>query len=276
MDIYDFGAAGAVCFVLLLFAVIGFFKGFFRILLGISCLIAASYAGYWAHGNALELVDLPASKSPTWLPWFVSFAFGLIIYGVSQYLCSFIIDPFNTSKTGRRLGFGMPAALITVCSGIVTIWLLLSAIRFGGSIAELDQFQLSIDGNHAESSEQVSIKQLSIPMLIKVKNIVDTSTYGAWHLKKDPFYTSGKITLCKILILYHHAPSRTKMLKTPELKALLNHSTFLKIAHQQEVKQATTSQQVNKLYSSQSVGAALSDKDFLQLLTDLESSPFIL
>ena len=113
-------------------------------------------------------------------------------------------------------------------------------------------------------------------MLIKVKNIVDTSTYGAWHLKKDPFYTSGKITLCKILILYHHAPSRTKMLKTPELKALLNHSTFLKIAHQQEVKQATTSQQVNKLYSSQSVGAALSDKDFLQLLTDLESSPFIL
>jgi uncharacterized membrane protein required for colicin V production len=276
MDILDLGATGAICFVLLLLALIGFFKGFIRMLLGILCLGAAGYSGYWTFGNALELFGIPAAQSATWLPWLISIASGLIIYATSHYLCNFIIDPFNTSKTGRRIGFGVPAALITLSIGIVSIWLLLSAIRFGGSVAELAQFQLSFEGDDRHPPMQVSIKQLSIPILIKAKNMVDTSTGGAWHLRKDPFHTPGKITLCKLLILYHHAPSRIKMLKTPRLATLLNHPTFLGIAHQQDVKSATMSQQVSKLYSSQRVTTALSDKEFLDLVVNLDSSALII
>lgn len=276
MDILDLGASGTICLVLLLLALVGFFKGFIRMLLGILCLVAAGYSGYWTHVNALELFGIPASQSPTWLPWFISIASGLITYATSHYLCNFVIDPFNTSKTGRRIGFGMPAALITLCIGIVTIWLLLAAIRFGGSVAELEQFRLSVEGEDRQSSIQVNTKQLSIPILIKAKNMVDTSTGGAWHLRKDPFYTPGKITLCKVLILYHHAPSKTKMLKTPSLVALLNHPTFLEIAHQQDVKRATISQQVSKLYSSQRVTSALSNKEFLDLVVNLDASALII
>ncbi len=276
MDIFDLGSTGTICLVLLLLALFGFFKGFIRLLLATLCLVVACYAAYWTHGHALEFINLPASKSPTWLPWLVNIVSGLIAYSICHYLCNFIIDPFNTSKTGRRIGFGMPAALIALCIGVISLCLLLSAIRYAGSVAELEQFQRSIDSDHVQSSEPLSIKQFSIPLLIKAKHIVDTSTYGAWHLQKDPFYNPGKITLCKILILYHHTPSRVKMLKDPELGPLLNHSTFLKIAYQKEAKHVITSRRAIILYSSQSVTEALADKDFLNLISNLDTSTLII
>jgi hypothetical protein len=58
--------------------------------------------------------------------------------------------------------------------------------------------------------------------------------------------------------------------------ALLNHPTFLEIAHQQDVKRATISQQVSKLYSSQRVTSALSNKEFLDLVVNLDASALII
>jgi len=266
MDLYDLGAAGAVAVVLLFFSVIGFFKGFFRFLLAILCLTAACYAGYWTHENALDLAGSVAQKAPHWMSLFLGITTGVISYFACRYLCQFLIDPFNSSKAGRRFGFGMPAALISLCVGITAIWLILAAIRFGGSSAELKQFQQSVYSDHSQSSQASQVEELKTPLLIKARTMLDESKLGSWHLLIDPFYSPEKMALCKTLILYHHDPSRILMLKIHDLQDLLNHPSFAQLAHREQIKVCASSQKAGQLFASPLVRQALTDLEFQQIV----------
>lgn len=266
MDLYDLGAAGAVAAVLLFLGLIGFFKGCIRSLLAILCLTAACYAGYWTYGNALELAGSLAQKAPSWMSLVIGITAGVISYFACRYLCQFLIDPFNASKAGRRFGFGMPAALISLCAGIAAIWLLLAAIRFGGSSAELKHFQQSLYGNHGQSSQASQIQQLKTPLLIKARTMLDESKLGAWHLNIDPFYSTEKMALCKTLILYHHDSSRLLLLKVHELQDLLVHPGFAKLAHREQIKEYASSQKAGKLFAFPLVRQALSELEFKQIV----------
>lgn len=266
MDLYDLGAAGAVAAVLLFFSVIGFFKGCVRSLLAILCLTAACYAGYWAHGNALELIGSLAQKAPPWMSLVIGITVGIVSYFACRYLLQFLIDPFNSSKAGQRFGFGMPAALISLCVGIASIWLILAVIRFGGSSAELKHFQQNLDGDPNDSSQASQIQQLKTPLLIKARTILDESKLGSYHLLIDPFYSNEKMALCKTLILYHHDGSRLLMLKIHELQDLLNHPGFAKLAHREQIKAYASSQKAGQLLASPLVRQALTDLEFKQIV----------
>ena len=274
MNQHDIGIVGIIGIILLAFASIGFCKGLIRTLLATLCLVIAVYVAIWGQEHAHELTGSLIKNPGPWLSWSIGLITGIIAFLICRYLLHFLVDPFNSSKTGRHIGFGFPAAVITFCMGAAFIWLLCSGIRYGGSIAELEDVQHKIlkeTEKEDQPSAHARLHRYTTPVLIGAKDMLDNSPIGKWHQSTDPFHSPERIPLCKILILYHLSPSRQPMLKIDVLKALLNDATFLKLAHQKQIKEAVSSRQLSRLFSSKPVGEALVNREFLLMLQKITS-----
>ena len=271
MNLQDIGTVGIIGIVLLTFATIGFCKGLIRTILAILCLVITGYVAIWGQEHAHELTGSWVKNPGPWLSWGVGIIAGLVAFILCRYLLHFLVDPFNSSKTGRRIGFGLPAAFITFFVGAAFIWLLLSGIRYGGSLAEIEDTQFQLLEDEDSSSTQDRIHRYTTPLLLKAKRLLDTSSAGKWHQLTDPFYSPEKITLCKILVLYHHTPSRHRMMKTPKLSALLNQASLIDLAHRDEIKKAAISGNAHTLYSADTITKALADSELTEQLHDLGS-----
>lgn len=271
MNFQDIGTVGIIGIILLTFASIGFCKGLIRTLLAILCLVIAGYVAIWGQEHAHELTGSWVKNPGPWLSWGIGIIAGLIAFILCRYLLHFLVNPFNSSKTGRRIGFGFPAALITFCLGAAFIWLLLSGIRCGGSLAEIEDTQFKLHEGDDNSSTDDRIHRYTTPLLLRAKRALDTSSAGKWHQLTDPFHSPEKITLCKILIFYHHTPSRHRMLKIPALNALLNQASLIDLAHRDEIKKAVVSQHPGELFFAQAVSNALSNQTLLVPLRKVTS-----
>ena len=271
MNLQDIGIVGTVGIILLAFATVGFCKGLIRTLLAILCLVIAGYVTIWGQEHAHELTGSWVKNPGPWLSWGIGIITGLLAFILCRYLLHFLVDPFNSSKTGRRIGFGFPAALITFSLGVAFIWLLFLGIRCGGSLAEIEDTQFKLREDEDNSPTQDRIHRYTTPLLLEAKRVIDASSAGQWHQLTDPFHSPEKITLCKILILYHHTPSRHRMLKIPELNALLNQASLIDLAHRDEIIEAALSQHPGELFFAQAVSKALSNQALLVPLRKVTS-----
>ena len=265
---------GIIAIILFVFAATGFFRGFIRTTLGITCLAISGYCAYWMHQNVYQLITPWISNPQPWLCGIIAIGAGLAAFIISRYIFQFVIDPFNVSKTGQRIGFGFPAALITLAIGSAFIWLSLAGVRYLGSAAELQQTRFQIS-NKDEPHDTWSIaNQHIIPHFISAKQWLNSTSLGSWHSGTDLFHPPGKVQLCQLLILYHHQPSRLTMLKDKMFSELLNDTAFLELAHAEETKKISASDYPVGLLSSPHVKTALTNKVLSQKLAKFSSEDF--
>jgi len=271
MNIQDLGATGIIGIVILAFAVIGFLKGLMRTVLAMVCLGIAGYTALWANEHASDLTGPWISNPGLWLPKIVAVITGLVAFFICRYLLNFIVDPFNRSKTGKRIGFGLPAALLSLCSGLTILWLAFTGIRYGGSLAELRYTQHLLLKEESNGEDSNSASSYAVPLLLKAKHALDASSAGKWHQSTDPFYAPGKLTLCQILVVYHHMLKREKLLEDPALNNLLNNPAFLELAYQENVKANALSPQPRRLFTDKAISQVLTQPDFMELLLKVDS-----
>ncbi|MCP5536474.1 MAG: CvpA family protein [Akkermansiaceae bacterium] len=269
MNFQDLGATGIIVIVIAAFAVIGFLKGLIRTVLAMVCLGIAGYTALWGHEHASDLTGPWINNPGQWLPKIIALITGVVVFFICRHALKFVVDPFNQSSTGKRIGFGLPAAALSLCSGLAILWLAFTGIRYGGSIAELRHTQHKIlKGTAAPVGTQPTdvTGAYATPLLLKAKHALDASSVGKWHQHTDPFYRPGKVALCQILILYHNSQTRSKMLKTPELNALLNRSDFLELAYESSIKEHATSGNPRALYSAGQIPKTLANPEFMEHL----------
>lgn len=274
MNLSGIGTFGIIAIILFIFAATGFFRGFIRTTLGIVCLAISGYCAYWMHQNVYQLITPWMSNPQPWLCGIIAIGAGLAAFIISRYIFHFVIDPFNVSKTGQRIGFGLPAALITLAIGSVFIWLSLAGVRYLGSAAELQQTRFQISNDDEPHDTWSIANQHIIPHFITSKKWLNSSSLGSWHSGTDLFHPAGKVQLCQLLIHYHHEPSRLAMLKDARFSELVNETTFLELAHNEEIKKVSASDFPVGLLSSARVKTALTNKALSQKLTNLSSEDF--
>ncbi len=264
MNLHDLGANGIISAVVLALTVIGFIKGLIRTVLALVCLGIAGYAALWGHAHA---ADITGHTGP-WLPKIIAGATGLAVFFICRRLLKFLVDPFNSSKTGERIGFGLPAAALSLCSGLLVLWLAFAGIRYAGSLAEIRHIQ------HITSEKTEPLAGTPPPapsILLEAKHMLDASSAGKWHRRTDPFHTPGKLTLCKILILYHHSRSRAAMLRDAKFNPLLNHPDFLVLAYREGIAGLATSGDPKELFSSPAVREAASSQPLAALIRQISA-----
>ncbi|MBT8037027.1 MAG: CvpA family protein [Verrucomicrobiae bacterium] len=269
MQVQDLGTTGGIIAIIIIaFAVIGFVKGLIRTVLAMVCLGIAGYTAFWGHEHAHALTDLWMDRPGPWIPKIIACITGLAVFFICRYLLHFLVSPFNQSNTGKRIGFGLPAALLSLCSGLTLIWLAFTGIRYSGSIAEIRQTELQClkndDANDASAD--------STPWLVQAKHSLDASTIGQWHQQTDPFYAPDQLLLCQILVMYHHPETRKKLLTDATLNPVFNHTEFLELAYQENIKQYATSGKHRDLFAAQSVAEILTRPDLTDLLQHIDPS----
>ncbi len=266
MNFQDLGATGIIGIVVVAFAIIGFLKGLIRTVLAMVCLGIAGYTTLWGHEHATDLTGPWINHPGPWAPKIIAGVTGLVVFFICRYLLNFLVDPFNRSSTGKRIGFGLPAALLSLCSGLTIIWLAFTGIRYGGSLAELRDTRLQM-----LNDDPANAASRATPLLLQAKHALDASSVGQWHQSTDPFFTPGKLAICQILVMYHHPPTRKKLLGDPALNRLVNHPEFLDLAYRENIKRHAVSGNPRALLAAAPITRILAQPDFIPLLqkTDL-------
>ena len=269
MSLQDLGATEIIGIAILALAVVGFMKGLIRTLSALICLGIAGYAALWGNEHAYDFTASWSSAIPAiWVPKVVALISGLVVFFICRYLLHFLVDPFNDSKTGKRIGFGLPAAALSLCAGLGLLWLGFTGIRYAASLAELRDTQrmLLLEETH-ETAKQTSA------LLLKAKHLLDDTSIGQWQQQTDPLYTSGKLALSKLLVMYHHQPTRKKLLENPATRELLNNPTFLDLAYSDEIKGYAESGKPREIFNSTTVTKTLDNAAFMNsfYLLDLDA-----
>jgi len=267
MNFQDLGATGIIAIVVLAFAIIGFLKGLMRTVLAMVCLGIAGYTALWGNEHASDLTGPWINNPGPWLPKIIAIITGLAVFFICRYILNFLVDPFNRSKTGKRIGFGLPAAALSLCAGLAILWLSFTGIRYGGSLAELRYTQHQVLKDKAESG---GASAYAAPLLLKAKYSLDASSVGKWHQRTDPFYKPGRVTLCKILVIYHNSPLRSQLLENPALNSLLNDPSFLELAYQEDIKKQAASGNPRALFAADLISTTLSKPEFMELLQKID------
>jgi hypothetical protein len=267
MNFQDLGATGIITIVVLAFAIIGFLKGLIRTVLAMVCLGIAGYTALWGNEHASDFTGPWINNPGPWLPKIIAIITGLAVFFICRYILNFLVDPFNRSTTGKRIGFGLPAAALSLCAGLAILWLSLTGIRYGGSLAELRYTQHQVLKDKAESG---GASAYAAPLLLKAKYSLDASSVGKWHQHTDPFYKPGRVTLCKILVIYHNSPLRSQLLENPALNSLLNNPSFLKLAYLDDITKQASSGNPRALFSADPVSDTLSKPEFMELLQKVD------
>jgi len=267
MTLPDIGATGIIGIVIVAFFVIGFLKGLIRTVLAVVCLGIAGYTALWGNEHASDLTGPWLSNPGPWLPKIIAVVTGLAVFFICRYILHFLVDPFNSSKTGKRFGFGLPAAFLSLGSGLLILWIAFTGIRYAGSLAEIRHTRHLVLGE--EETGHIAIAE---PMLLQAKHALDASTVGQWQRSTDPFDRPGRLTLCKLLVMYHHSQTRQKMLENPEINQVLNDPIFIKAAYDKTVTAHAKSGRPRDLYHDTAVIAALAKTSFLEALNNLDES----
>jgi len=266
MNLPDIGVTGIICLVISAFAVIGFIKGLIRTVLAMVCLAIAGYAALWGNEHASDLTG-PWVESPgPWLPKIIASVTGLAVFFICRYVLKFIINPFNDSDTGKRFGFGLPAALLSLSAGLIILWGAFTGIRYAGSLSEIRHTRHLILGE-SEKSRILATE----PWLLKAKHSLDSSSVGKWHRQTDPLHTLGRVTLCKLLIMYNHTQTRVKMLTIPEIHRVLNNPIFIKLAFDESIIELIQSGNPRQFFKNPEILHALTEsrlKEDLLVLPD--------
>jgi len=254
----------AIVTVILALAIVGFVKGLIRTVMALLCLGLAGYAAFWGHEHALDFTKSWSVIPSIWAPKIVALITGVLTLMVCRYLLKFLIDPLNETRAGQRFGFGLPAAALSLCAGLALIWGGISGIRYAASISELHDTRRFITLKNSDEFRQTSA------LLLKAQKFIDHTAIGQWQRKTDPFYTSGKLALSQLLVMYHDEPTRIKLLKHPAISHLLNHPSFIKLAYSKDIKHYAESGKPRDIFNSPALKEALNTPEFVDLFKKID------
>ena len=266
MSFPDIGAFGIIAVIIGAIAIIGFIRGLIRTALALICLAIAAYTGLWGHEHTNQLISSGTASLGPWLPKIVAVITGLTVFFICRYLLKFLVDPFNQSAAGKKIGFGLPAAVISLCMGLALIWIACTGIRYLGSLTEIKQTQQIITAQKERNNLPLE------PTLLSLQRLLDSHSLGKWQRDTDFTHAPNQIKLSKLLILYHHTPTRDKMLQNNMLNPLLNHTAFLELAYKASIQELSQSEKYRALLHSPHLRAFLSREKNREALAQITSS----
>ena len=126
--------------------------------------------------------------------------------------------------------------------------------QYGGSLAELRHTRHLI--LHQDTDDN---NDYAPPVLLRAKLALDASSAGKWQRQTDIFDDPDRLLLCKLLILYHHGPTRHEMLKDEILNPILNDPSFVGLAYSDSIPGLSQSGKPRKLYHNPEISSFLSN-----------------
>lgn len=233
----------------------GFVWGLVRILLTLVALAITAYTTWLSYG-LVQGIFYPNTR----LIVIASGVIGLATFVLITWLLRFVVTPFNASKTKAKVGFGISGAVLSLFAIVITLWASIVIVRYTGSMADLRSTANFLSGNPTKARDSAAID---------LKQLIDQSTVGKWMSHVDPINSQDKLTMAKIMLMYHDKPMRSKMLKKPVFDSILNNHVFLKTAYLDQIKSQAESGEYNELYKNHLITKIVNEESIVDELDNV-------
>ena len=174
--------------IIILFAILAFFRGVFKQILGMICVLTGAAVGFFvfkSHDTTLAPV-LGDSSANTVL--IASVTSGVVVYGILRLLMNLVVGTALFAAVagvlGKGGGVGFAGALASLIPSSVLIWVTAMIARLTGAVGDLEQTQDSVRA--AEG-----FAQKSAPWIARLSDSVDTGALGEFFSLTDPVATTA-------------------------------------------------------------------------------------
>ena len=189
----DLGTTGVIAAVVLGFIIFGFAKGVVRMTFALVALIAGSLAALWGFQKGGSIAGILVAKPDAWMAGAVAAILGLAVFFVTRALFGVLLSPVAV-KDGKKQNAGPLGAVIGLVMGGIFAWLVLSGVRYVGTLSEMEWIKAAI-------ADQTKITESEPPMMARAKRAIDSTQLGQWHARYDFLNDPATANLAKLNIL---------------------------------------------------------------------------
>ncbi|MDP0490631.1 MAG: hypothetical protein Q7Q71_06240 [Verrucomicrobiota bacterium JB023] len=199
LPIDQIGLTVGMVIIVLLFAVVTIIKGILKMILTLFSLGVAGAAFLFGYLQSPPYIDQFVPEAGSWMPLVAGGICALIALVLIQLLLGLFSGKKKSAKpesgeAGSSKGRRNPLApLFGFVTGVIVLYLVLTALRYGVSRAELDYLRQVAEQGIEEAGPR--------PLPAQVNQWLDDSPIASFHDRINPFFDSARLNLAKLMIL---------------------------------------------------------------------------
>jgi hypothetical protein len=214
----------------LAWAVFAFSRGIARLIIGFVCWGAGIYAGYWAFRHSPTILSPFFTVIPTSAMIITSIIAGGVIHQSAKRLVDMVFEAAGPAATTKgklaHAGWSLfPGAAMLLVLALGARWL--GAVNLMNSVQDATQ-------NKAERA------QWSAPTATRFMLSLSRGKLGDMLYQYDPLHSSEAATLCAILITEFDEELFKKLLRDPQVGAILRNPEVQKFRADKDWKKAAS------------------------------------
>ena len=179
--------------VLAIFVVLGFLKSFAAFFFNLIALAVAATAGLWAYNDGYPIANRVIDQPEPWMFTAIGITVFILTLVIIRKVLGFLSGKSSENSQTRSGGFGMTGAVFGLLLGAGITYLMLTGVRYAGTMSELDRLGKFISGQIDETSKD--------PLFAKMKTWIDESQIGQWHQKIDFLNDPAETNAAKLAIV---------------------------------------------------------------------------
>ena len=242
--------------VIAAFAIYSFLKGLTRIIALVISLAAAGVVSWMVCGYVQEFFG-----ADSYAPLVLSILVGLFFVYALLRIIKHLLNPFKKNKSDGKKALNIFSIIISVAIGSSTLWLGGVAIRYAGSISELNDLHRNVSNSSSKKRDLIAIR---------FKDIFEATSIGKWHSDNDSLNSSADLALAKVLILYHNDKAKEVMLQDEQMNPILNNRLFLEVAFLDDITRSIQRGAMVSLYNNDDLEKATTDPIYNEALLEID------
>jgi len=206
LDPSNLTASGILTAITMAFAIFGFVKGIFKLVLTFITLAAAAAAGYFTYTTATDFIKEEFTALPESAPLIAAGTAALITFIILRSILKFLLNPFE-GKDSKK-GSGLTGLIIGTALSLGGLWFAINQLIYQGSKQEI-HYWLAQDDEDPPTS---------LPLISTIKQTFAHSLVGEKIAAIYPIHDPVDHTLAKLAAMRLTSTDNfTKIALTPAI-----------------------------------------------------------
>jgi len=209
-------------------AVLAFVRGVIGMFVGLACLLAGAFAGYWCHSLIPGWIAVFSDNPSPSFAFFAALGIGFSVYVCLRLLVgAFLLAPIRKKKKGRLVG-GIFGAALSLIPAAVVVFLLGVGLWMAGVLFSIGNTDAGVAVKEGEVVQER-------PFWARWNEALDRDYIGSLIAKIDPVAVRSKGAILNLLVALKDNAAGGKLSENPAAGRVLRNAKVRELAKDPEV-----------------------------------------
>ncbi len=242
-------------------AAVAFLRGVLGMFVGLGCLAAGAFAGYWSHDRLPEWLGQVSEDPQPRVVFFASLAIAFIAYVVLRLLAgAILLSPLR--RSGSKLIGGPVGAALSLIPAAGAIFVIGIALRMAGSF-------FSVEHTDAGVATEEGGRVAERPFWARLNEAMDRDQLGSLIARLDPLKARARGAISNLLVTLKDNAAGGKLSDDPLTANVLSSEAMRNLADDPELRELAERGDFIRLLDHPKVRDAAANPKIAELLRDL-------